>query len=1065
MEQKKMIPPPPGTFQDREDLIKHVRDFGTNQGYVVTIKKSRKDRRVILGCDRGGVYRNRRKIDENKRKRKACSRLINCPFEAIGKKEDDVWVLTIKNGEHNHEPFKDMSEHPYSRRFSEEEVKQIKLMTEAGIKPRQVLKALKQSNPELQSTPRHLYNLKAKIRQGNLSEKSFKSWRPNRSTPVNTSASPSGVSPNIDNNRATQEVGSQVPLTTYEEFKDAVDAAKRAFPAWKNTPVATRQRIMFKLQELIRRDIDKLAMNITVEQGTTLKAAQRDVLFGLEVVEQACAVATLQIGEFVPNALCGLDTYCFREPLGVCAGICPFNFPDMTPLWMFSIAVTCGNTFILKPSEKNPGTSMILAALAMEAGLPDGLPVICGVLSEKRWPFLSAESLHLSEVTMRPAAIRMDVINHICDDEDIKAISFVASSTASVQMYARAAARGKRVQSNRGGKNYAIIMPDASIDATLNALVSAGFGAAGERCTALSTAVFVGSSVQWEDELVELAKALKVNVGTDASADVGPVVSVEVKDQISRLIQNAVDNGASLLLDGRNIVVPGYENGNFVGPTILRDVTSNMECYKEEIFGPVLLNMQADSLEEAIKMVNRNRFVNGASIFTSSGLAARKFQNEIEARLVGINVPVPSSFSSINESGEFNFCGIVPLSPSHVSLSLLIFLLTNFIRLGQGKSGVQFYTQIKTVAQQWNDLPKLGMPLTMPLSSETDMRSQGVSSVFPQSSERESPSPRVSPAMSSASERDSPSHEVLLSIPFTSERELSDPGVSSLSPTANVDLPVQGVSLFTSPIIMDLSNRETSLAMPSATVGDLSSQVLSLPMPQTSERLYMLQTSNWKSPPITSRRTDAIHPPSERIYMPCTSQRNDNTARTSQRTDTAMSLPCDNAYVPMSCKTDSIGQLSHRNDGMAQASHQADATLNQTSDRTYMFSTSLLNDTVSQTFHRTNTTLFPTSEKIYIPCASPGKDHIGSPALRTDIHLHSNIASASQPADVLPPTSERMYMSPLVQRNAGMPPTSERLYMPATSSSQRIYTQNPILQLDDFSSQGSSITLPTSQRI
>lgn len=1030
-----MIPPPPGTFQDREDLIKHVRDFGANQGYVVTIKKSRKDRRVILGCDRGGVYRNRRKIDENKRKRKACSRLINCPFEAIGKKEDDVWVLTIKNGEHNHEPFKDMSEHPYSRRFSEEEVKQIKLMTEAGIKPRQVLKALKQSNPELQSTPRHLYNLKAKIRQGNLSEKSFKSWRPNRSTPVNTSASPSGVSPNIDNNRvsnfiggkfvdlrgsatidvinpATQEVGSQVPLTTYEEFKDAVDAAKRAFPAWKNTPVATRQRIMFKLQELIRRDIDKLAMNITVEQGTTLKAAQRDVLFGLEVVEQACAVATLQIGEFVPNALCGLDTYCFREPLGVCAGICPFNFPDMTPLWMFSIAVTCGNTFILKPSEKNPGTSMILAALAMEAGLPDGvLNIVHGT---------------------------NDVINHICDDEDIKAISFVASSTASVQMYARAAARGKRVQSNRGGKNYAIIMPDASIDATLNALVSAGFGAAGERCTALSTAVFVGSSVQWEDELVELAKALKVNVGTDASADVGPVVSVEVKDQISRLIQNAVDNGASLLLDGRNIVVPGYENGNFVGPTILRDVTSNMECYKEEIFGPVLLNMQADSLEEAIKMVNRNRFVNGASIFTSSGLAARKFQNEIEARLVGINVPVPSSFSSINESGEFNFCG---------------------------KSGVQFYTQIKTVAQQWNDLPKLGMPLTMPLSSETDMRSQGVSSVFPQSSERESPSPRVSPAMSSASERDSPSHEVLLSIPFTSERELSDPGVSSLSPTANVDLPVQGVSLFTSPIIMDLSNRETSLAMPSATVGDLSSQVLSLPMPQTSERLYMLQTSNWKSPPITSRRTDAIHPPSERIYMPCTSQRNDNTARTSQRTDTAMSLPCDNAYVSMSCKTDSIGQLSHRNDGMAQASHQADATLNQTSDRTYMFSTSLLNDTVSQTFHRTNTTLFPTSEKIYIPCASPGKDHIGSPALRTGIHLHSNIASASQPADVLPPTSERMYMSPLVQRNTGMPPTSERLYMPATSSSQRIYTQNPMLQLDDFSSQGSSITLPTSQRI
>ncbi|KAJ0040531.1 hypothetical protein Pint_27727 [Pistacia integerrima] len=355
--QKKMLPPPPATFQDREDLIKHVRDFGANQGYVVTIKKSRKDRRVILGCDRGGVYRNRRKIDESKRKRKACSRLINCPFEAI--------------------------EHPYSRRFSEEEVKQIKVMTEAGIKPRQVLKALKQSNPELQSTPRHLYNLKAKIRQGNISENSFKSWRPNRSFPVNTSTTSSGESLKQDRNLlkvpnfiggksvysqgcatmdvinpATQEVVSEVPFTTYEEFKDAVNAAKQALTSWKNTPVTTRQHIMFKLQELIHRDIDKLAMNITLEQGKTLKSARADVLCGLEVVEHACAMTTLQMGEFVPNASNGIDTYCIREPLGVCAGICPFNFSAMIPLWMFPIAITCGNTFVLKPSEKNPGTPL-----------------------------------------------------------------------------------------------------------------------------------------------------------------------------------------------------------------------------------------------------------------------------------------------------------------------------------------------------------------------------------------------------------------------------------------------------------------------------------------------------------------------------------------------------------------------------------------------------------------------------------------------------------------------------------------------------------------------------------
>ncbi|PON97055.1 Succinylglutamate-semialdehyde dehydrogenase [Trema orientale] len=369
-EQNKMLPPQPGTFEDREELIKYVRDFGASQGYVVTIKKSRKDRRVILGCDRGGIYRNRRKIDESKRKRKASSRLINCPFEAIGKKEDDVWVLAIKNGEHNHEALRDMSEHPYSRRFTEEEVRQIKLMTEAGIKPRQVLKALKQSNPELQSTPRHLYNLKAKIRQGTLSEKSFNSWRPSRSVSVNTSTSTSEGTlqnnqplkvPNfiggkfVDShgcsvidviNPATQEVVSQVPLSTYVEFKAAVSSAKQAFYSWKNTPITTRQRIMFKLLELIGRDIDKLAMNITIEQGKTSKGAQGDVLRGLEVVEHACGMANLQIGEFVPNSSNGIDTYCIREPLGVCAGICPVNYPAMTPLWVCLVSFALFGYFL-----------------------------------------------------------------------------------------------------------------------------------------------------------------------------------------------------------------------------------------------------------------------------------------------------------------------------------------------------------------------------------------------------------------------------------------------------------------------------------------------------------------------------------------------------------------------------------------------------------------------------------------------------------------------------------------------------------------------------------------------
>ncbi|XP_077234091.1 aldehyde dehydrogenase 6B2 [Tasmannia lanceolata] len=474
-------------------------------------------------------------------------------------------------------------------------------------------------------------------------------------------------------NPATQMVVSQVPLTTDDEFKAAVSAAKQAFPSWRNTPVTTRQRVMLKLQELIRRDIDKLAMNITVEQGKTLRDAHGDVFRGLEVVEHACGMASLQMGGFVSNVSSGIDTYSIREPLGVCAGICPFNFPAMIPLWMFPMAVTCGNTFILKPSEKDPGASMILAELAMEAGLPAGVLNI----------------VHGTSGT----------VNKICDDDDIKAISFVGSNTAGMHIYARAAAKGKRIQSNMGAKNHGIIMPDASVDATLNALVASGFGAAGQRCMALSTAVFVGGSKSWEDGLMERAKALKVNAGTEPDTDLGPVISKQAKDRICRLIQSGVESGARLVLDGRNIVVPGYEDGNFVGPTILADVTSNMECYEEEIFGPVLLCIQAGSLEEAIAICNGNKYGNGASIFTTSGVSARKFQNEIEAGQVGINVPIPVPLPFFSFTGsKASFAGDL-----------------NFY----GKTGVQFFTQIKTVTQQWKDLPSQGLSLAMPTSQKT----------------------------------------------------------------------------------------------------------------------------------------------------------------------------------------------------------------------------------------------------------------------------------------------------------------------------------------------------------
>nr|XP_034914246.1 methylmalonate-semialdehyde dehydrogenase [acylating], mitochondrial-like isoform X1 [Populus alba] len=478
-------------------------------------------------------------------------------------------------------------------------------------------------------------------------------------------------------NPATQEVVSQIPLTTNEEFKAAVSAAKHAFPAWRNTPITTRQRVMLKLQELIRRDIDKLAMNITTEQGKTLKDAHGDVFRGLEVVEHACGMATLQMGEYVPNVANGIDTFSIREPLGVCAGICPFNFPAMIPLWMFPVAVTCGNTFVLKPSEKDPGASTILAELAMEAGLPNGvLNIVHGT---------------------------NDIVNAICDDEDIRAISFVGSNTVSysagMHIYSRASAKGKRVQSNMGAKNHAIVLPDANTDATLNALVAAGFGAAGQRCMALSTVVFVGDSQSWENKLVECAKSLKVNAGTEPDADLGPVISKQAKERVCKLIESGVKSGARLLLDGRNIVVPGYEDGNFIGPTILSGVTADMDCYKEEIFGPVLLCMEADSFEEAIHFVNRNKYGNGAAIFTTSSAAARKFQTEIEAGQVGINVPIPVPLPFFSFTGsKASFAGDL-----------------NFY----GKAGVNFYTQIKTITQQWKDLPGGGgVSLAMPTSQK-----------------------------------------------------------------------------------------------------------------------------------------------------------------------------------------------------------------------------------------------------------------------------------------------------------------------------------------------------------
>ncbi|OMO56307.1 tRNA/rRNA methyltransferase, SpoU, partial [Corchorus capsularis] len=594
--------------------------------------------------------------------------------------------------------------------------------------------------------------------------------------------------------------------------------------------------------------------------------------------------------------------------------------------------------------------------------------------------------------------------------------------------------------SNVGGKNYAIITPDASIDATLNALVASGFGAAGQRCMGLSTAVFVGGSVPWE-ELMERAKALKVNVGSDPDADVGPVISKEVKDRINRLVQSCIDGGARLLLDGRNIVVPGYENGNFIGPTIICDVVSNMECCKEEIFGPVLLCMQAESLEEAITIVNRNKSVNGASIFTTSGYAAKKFQNEIESGLVGINVPVPAPipapFSSFNGpkacfAGDLNYCG---------------------------KSGMHFYTQIKMVAQQWRDLSSLGVSSGLHLSSETDMTSRGVSSALPPSSERDSEYQRVSPAMSPESEGNSPNHTMLLSVAATSERDLSNPGIISLPPTADSDLPNHGASLVIPPASeMDLENPDTSLTMPLGRERALSNQAVSSATSHHPERMYTPQSSQWnETPTLASQRSESIPPPSERIYIPITSQRNSNAAPTVQRSDTAIGLTHERAYLP----------TSHKNDGMVPVS-QRNESMSPTSERMYMMATSHLSDSMGQTYQRTDAPLFPTSERIYIPHRA---DHMGSTSQRVDVALqpaserlympatsqrNDNIASASHRADSMPQNSESMYMQPIVHRNAGSfsyPPqlklVNQKSNLSVTQTKTQIRRKSPDSRFDD----------------
>ena len=455
---------------------------------------------------------------------------------------------------------------------------------------------------------------------------------------------------------ATQEVIAKVPQTTDDEINQAVAAAKAAFQTWRKTPITTRARIFLKYQALIRDHMDELAEILTAEQGKTIADARGDVFRGLEVVEHAAGIANLQIGDFVENVASGVDTYSIWQPLGVCAGITPFNFPAMIPLWMFPMAIATGNTFILKPSEQDPMVTMRLVELAVEAGVPEGVLNV----------------VHGGKAT----------VDAICDHPDIKAVSFVGSTNVGKHVYERASQSGKRAQCMMGAKNHGVILPDANKEQTLNQLAGAAFGAAGQRCMALSVVVLVGAAGAWIDDIKAKAEGLIVSAGKH-DKDLGPLISPAAKARVEHLIGTGVEEGASLILDGRGITVEGYAPGTFVGPTIFDNVTADMQIYKEEIFGPVLCIMRAASLDEAIELLNANPHGNGTAIFTQSGAAAHKFQQDIQVGQIGINLPIPVPLPMFSFSGS-RASKLGDLGP-------------------YGKQAVQFYTQTKTVTARWFD--------------------------------------------------------------------------------------------------------------------------------------------------------------------------------------------------------------------------------------------------------------------------------------------------------------------------------------------------------------------------
>ncbi|MEY3020053.1 MAG: hypothetical protein RLZZ272_1037 [Actinomycetota bacterium] len=467
---------------------------------------------------------------------------------------------------------------------------------------------------------------------------------------------------------ATGAVQAEVLLAEPPDVDAAVRAATEAASGWNEASLSTRTRVLFAFRELVNDHLDELAAIVSSEHGKVPSDARGEVQRGLEVIEYACGAPTLLKGDYSDQVSTDVDSYAFRQPLGVVAGITPFNFPVMVPMWMHPIAIACGNAFVLKPSERDPSASMLVARLWAEAGLPDG---VFNVVHGDR-----------------------TAVDAVLDHPGIAAVSFVGSTPIARHIHQRGSANGKRVQALGGAKNHAIVLPDADLDFASDHLAAAAFGSAGERCMAISAAVAIGAAGDALLERVDArARAVRVGPGSDPASEMGPVVTPEARDRIVSLIDAGERQGATVRVDGRGIRVDGHEGGFFVGPTVLDHVTPTMDVYTNEVFGPVLSVVRADDLDAAIRLVNANPYGNGTAVFTGDGRAARRFVREVRVGMVGVNVPVPVPMAYHSFGGWKDSL----FGDRHV----------------HGPEGVSFYTRAKVVTQRWPERATAERPATL----------------------------------------------------------------------------------------------------------------------------------------------------------------------------------------------------------------------------------------------------------------------------------------------------------------------------------------------------------------